>query len=118
MDTVERACEVAAAAMEWDWQPEYNNGHTIIPTPAEAIRPAIEALANAGLLAVRAKPTPIDQLAPGDRIWLDDAWREVGDAVDTGDGEIVVYYIGTTLGKAIERRFTAPAALLVRRAER
>jgi hypothetical protein len=59
----------------------------------------------------------LDQLAPGDRIWLDGAWREVGDAVDTGDGEIVVYYIGTTLGKAIERRFTAPAALLVRRAE-
>jgi hypothetical protein len=51
MDTVERACEIAAAAMEWDWQPEYNNGHTIIPTPAQAIRPAIEALAAAGLLA-------------------------------------------------------------------
>jgi hypothetical protein len=36
--------------MEWDWQPEYNNGHTIIPAPAQAIRPAIEALVDAGLI--------------------------------------------------------------------
>jgi hypothetical protein len=112
MDTVERACEIAAAAMEWDWQPEYNNGHTVIPAPAQAIRPAIEALVDAGLLAPRERYAALDQLAPGDRIWLDGAWREVADT-STHDGDVRV------LAGAGENftDFTAPAALLVRRAE-
>jgi hypothetical protein len=110
MDTVELACEIAAAAMEWDWQSEYNNGHTIIPAPAQAIRPAIEALADAGLLAIRGKPTPLDQLAPGDRIWLDDKWRTVLSArAHCGDVTVAVDQ---------DTGFTAPAALLVRRADK
>jgi hypothetical protein len=66
--------------MEWDWQPEYNNGHTIIPAPAQAIRPAIEALAAAGLLAdtaPRERYAALDQLAPGDRI----VWTSHGQTV-------------------------------------
>jgi hypothetical protein len=69
------------------------------------------ALADAGLLAVREKPTALDQLAPGDRIWLDGAWREVHAAVTTEQGDA---WVETT----DHRGFTAPAALLVRRAER
>jgi hypothetical protein len=114
MDTVDRACEIAAAAMEWDWQPEYNGEHTIIPTPAQAIRPAIEALADAGLLAPRERYAALDQLAPGDRIWLDGAWREVDLAEEEEFGEISVYY----WKDKVQQSFTAPAALLVRRAER
>jgi hypothetical protein len=68
------------------------------------------ALADADLLAVREKPTALDQLAPGDRIWLDGAWREVAQAEDV-DGDIAVQLDNFT-------GFTAPAALLVRRAER
>jgi hypothetical protein len=116
MDIVERACEIAAAAMEWDWQPEYNNGHTIIPPPAQAIRPAIEALADAGLLAVREKPAALDQLAPGDRIWLDGAWRTVY-RTHQHDGEVEVI-VRNIVPMTPHLRFTAPAALLVRRAER
>jgi hypothetical protein len=142
MDRVERACVIAAAAMEWDWQPEYNNGHTIIPPPAQAIRPAIVALAAAGLLAVREKADAqqadraeraeadlaeakrrlewttrdmgvdfLDQLVPGDRIWIDGAWQTVANT-ENDEGDITVW---------VDRRrlpaFTAPAALLVRRAE-
>jgi hypothetical protein len=72
------------------------------------------ALADAGLLAVREKPTALDQLAPGDHIWVDEAWREViatGWDADEGNGDVTVYLKG-------REDFTAPAALLVRRAER
>jgi hypothetical protein len=112
MDTVQRACEIAAAAMEWDWQPEYNGEHVLVPPPAQAIRPAIQALADAGLLAPRERYASLDQLAPGDRIWLDGAWREVADA-GTHDSDIrVLAGAGDDFTD-----FTAPAALLVRRAE-
>jgi hypothetical protein len=67
------------------------------------------ALADAGLLAIRGKPVSLDHLAPGDRIWLDDAWREVLSARE---------YDGTVLVVTDQvADFTAPAALLVRRAE-
>jgi hypothetical protein len=52
----------------------------------------------------------LDQLAPGDRIWLDGAWREVLGTTERS-GDISVWLHGSGLG------FTAPAALLVRRAE-
>jgi hypothetical protein len=55
----------------------------------------------------------LDQLAPGDRIWLDGEWRvvlEVKSISITQEVEVVVYSDGGG--------FTAPAALLVRRAER
>jgi hypothetical protein len=54
----------------------------------------------------------LEQLAPGDRIWLDDAWRvvlEVKPIPIIEEVEVVVYSDGGG--------FTAPAALLVRRAE-
>jgi hypothetical protein len=68
-----------------------------------------QALADAGLLAVREKATSLDQLAPGDRIWLDGAWRTVLSArAHCGDVTVAVDQ---------DTGFTAPAALLVRRAE-
>jgi hypothetical protein len=70
------------------------------------------ALADAGLLAIRGKPVSLDQLAPGDRIWLDGAWRTVVTTAIDGD-ELHVF---TGAGEhTID--FHAPAALLVRRAE-
>jgi hypothetical protein len=54
----------------------------------------------------------LDQLAPGDRIWLDGAWREVGHVAELASGDIEV-----TLWNRVDG-FAAPAALLVRRAER
>jgi hypothetical protein len=54
----------------------------------------------------------LDQLAPGDRIWIDGAWREVADT-STHDGDVRVL-AGT--GDHFTD-FTAPAALLVRRQE-
>jgi hypothetical protein len=61
----------------------------------------------------------LDQLAPGDRIWLDGAWREVVATVKVGaptaSDEIRVFTGTHSGGNA--RDFTAPAALLVRRAE-
>jgi hypothetical protein len=51
----------------------------------------------------------LDQLAPGDRIWLDGAWREVV-ATREHCGDVTVDIKPRT-------GFTAPAALLVRRAE-
>jgi hypothetical protein len=71
------------------------------------------ALADADLLAIREKPTALDQLAPGDRIWLDGAWREV---VATAEADGTMHVFTGADGHA--RDFTAPAALLVRRAER
>ena len=51
----------------------------------------------------------LDQLAPGDRIWLDQAWRTVLSArAHCGDVTVAVDH---------DTGFTAPAALLVRRAE-
>jgi hypothetical protein len=70
-----------------------------------------QALTDAGLLAVREKSTPLDQLAPGNRIWLDGAWREVGHVAELANGDIEVALWNRVDG------FTAPAALLVRRAE-
>jgi hypothetical protein len=58
----------------------------------------------------RERYTALDQLAPGDRIWLDGAWRIVHAAVTTEQGDA---WVETT----DHRGFTAPAALLVRRAE-
>jgi hypothetical protein len=52
----------------------------------------------------------LEQLAPGDRIWLDGAWREVRDTV-TNSFDVIAY---TRDGKLIG----GSAALLVRRAER
>jgi hypothetical protein len=56
----------------------------------------------------------LDQLAPGDRIWIDGAWREVITTAEK-DGHVAVFTGTINGGNA--RDFTAPAALLVRRAE-
>jgi hypothetical protein len=53
----------------------------------------------------------LEQFAPGDRIWLDGAWRRIGWTTEH-DGEIDVGIWGWD-----GQSFTAPAALLVRRAE-
>jgi hypothetical protein len=63
----------------------------------------------------RERYAALEQLAPGDRIWLDEAWREVV-ATAQHDGDVHVF-VGTVLAGDV-RDFTAPAALLVRRAER
>jgi hypothetical protein len=55
----------------------------------------------------------LEQLAPGDRIWLDGAWRTVVTTAIEDD----VLHVFTGAGEhTID--FHAPAALLVRRAER
>jgi hypothetical protein len=54
----------------------------------------------------------LEQLAPGDRIWLDGAWRTVRVIKKHDEGDVTMW---------VDRRrlptLTAPAALLVRRAE-
>jgi hypothetical protein len=52
----------------------------------------------------------LHQLAPGDRIWLDGAWREVRDTVTSSFDVIAYTHDGKLIGGS--------AALLVRRAER
>jgi len=122
MDTVQQAAEVLSdhqLSLEndgrvvcdglamCDWRGEYNRGGFF--------QHAAQELAKARLLAdtvPRERYVALDQLAPGDRIWLDGAWREVVATADI-DGEIQVF-AGAGDRFAI---FTAPAALLVRRAE-
>jgi hypothetical protein len=53
----------------------------------------------------------LDQLAPGDRIWVDGQWRETATTETEDSGDISVWLVNYP-------GFTAPAALLVRRAER
>jgi hypothetical protein len=57
----------------------------------------------------------LDQLAPGDRIWLDQAWRTVYRTYQH-DGEVEVF-VRNIVPMTPHLGFTAPAALLVRRAE-
>jgi hypothetical protein len=59
----------------------------------------------------------LEQLAPGDRIWLDGAWRTVYRTYPQRDGEIQVV-VRNIVPMTPHLGFTAPAALLVRRAER
>jgi hypothetical protein len=109
--TIERAAEVlfpiihphAARALETgEGVAEWDQTHVL----------AAQALADAGLLAPRERYASLDQLAPGDRIWLDGAWREVADTISE-DGDVRVL-----AGSGDHfTDFLAPAALLVRRAE-
>jgi hypothetical protein len=122
MDTVQQAAQVLAehryvgTSPRPGWMCANHNPPFFAEQFIDVSIHLAHALADAGLLAVREKPTALDHLAPGDRIWLDEAWREVENIIIMRNDDIKVVVIEPPPDRP--RWFTAPAALLVRRAER